>query len=46
MLIRIYQKQISKIIQLGGFLGRLVGPLMKVDLPFMKMYLNHCLKVF
>ena len=28
--------QISKIIQLGRFLGRLLGPLMKVDLSLMK----------
>ena len=28
--------QISKIVKLAGFLDRLLGPLMKVSLPFMK----------
>ena len=32
----IFFHQISKIVQSRKFLGRLLGPLMKVDLPFMK----------
>ena len=28
--------QISKIIQFGGFLGRLLGPLLKTGLPLIK----------
>ena len=34
--IKLSKTQISKIIQLGSFLGRLLGPLMKVRLPLMK----------
>ena len=31
--IKLSKTQLSKIIQVGGFLGRLLGPLMKVVLP-------------
>ena len=31
--------QLSKIVQLGGFLGRLLGPLLKTCLPLMKSLL-------
>ena len=31
------KSQISKIIQSGGFLGRLLGPLLKTGLPIIKM---------
>ena len=34
--IKLSKTQISKIIQLGGFLDRLLGPLMKVDLSLME----------
>ena len=34
--IKFSKTQLSKIVQLRGFLGRLFGPLMKVVLPFMK----------
>ena len=34
--IKLSKTQLSKVIQLGGFLGRLLGPLLKVRLPLMK----------
>ena len=34
--IKLSKTQLSKMIQLGGFLGRLLGPLLKTELPFMK----------
>ena len=34
--IKLSKTQISKMIQSGGFLGRLLGPLLKTGLPFMK----------
>ena len=34
--IRLSKAQLSKMIQLGGFLGRLFGPLPKTGLPLMK----------
>ena len=34
--IKLSKTQISKMIQSGGFLGRLLGPLLKAGLPFMK----------
>ena len=34
--LKLSKAQISKIIQFGGFLGRLVGPLLKAGLPLIK----------
>ena len=34
--IKLSKTQLSKMIQSGGFLGRLVGPLLKTGLPLMK----------
>ena len=34
--IKLSKTQLSKIIQSGGFLGRLLGPLLKTGLPLMK----------
>ena len=34
--IKLPQPQISKIIQSGGFLGRILGPLLKTGLPLLK----------
>ena len=34
--IKLSKTQLSKIIQSGGFLGRLLGPLLKAGLPFIK----------
>ena len=34
--IKLSKSQFSKIIKSGGFLGRLLGPLLKIGLPFMK----------
>ena len=34
--IKLSKTQLSKIIQLGGFLGRLLGPLLKTGLPLLK----------
>ena len=34
--IKLSKTQLSKMRQLGGFLGRLVGPLLKTGLPLMK----------
>ena len=34
--IKLSKTQLSKMIQLGGFLGRLLGPLLKTGLPLMK----------
>ena len=36
LIIKLSKTQISKIIQSGRFLGRLLGPLIKAGLPFMK----------
>ena len=33
--------QLLKVIQSGGFLSRLLGPLLKTGLPLIKMQLNH-----
>ena len=35
--LKLSKTQISKIIQSGGFLGRLLGPLSKAELPLIKM---------
>ena len=34
--IKLSKTQLSKIVQSGGFLGRLLGPLLKTELPLMK----------
>ena len=34
--IKLSKTQLSKMIQSGGFLGRLLGPLLKTELPLMK----------
>ena len=34
--IKLSKTQLSKMIQTGGFLGRLLGPLLKTGLPFIK----------
>ena len=41
--IELSKTQLSKMIQLGGFFGRLLGPLLKTGLPLIKnvMSLNH-----
>ena len=36
--------QLSKMIQLGGFLGRLLGPLLKTGLPLIKNVINPLAK--
>ena len=33
---KLSKTQLSKIVQSGGFLGRLLGPLLNTGLPFMK----------
>ena len=38
--IKLSKSQLSKIIQSGGFLDRLIGPLLKLGLPLMKKYLK------
>ena len=44
--IKLSKTQLSKIIQSGGLLGRLLGPLLKTGLPLMKKQSNHQLKMF
>ena len=39
--IKLSKTQLSKIAQLGGFLGRLIGSLLKVEIPLMKNILMH-----
>ena len=39
--IKLSKTQLSKMIQSGGFLSRLLGPLIKTGLPLIKMWLNH-----
>ena len=39
--IELPKTQLSKMIQSGGFLSRLLGPLLKTGLPLIKMSLNH-----
>ena len=39
--IKLSKTQISRMIQLGGFIGRLLDPLLKTGLPLMKMWLTH-----
>ena len=42
--IKLSKTQLSKMIQLGGFLGRLVGPLLKTGLPLMKSVIQPLTK--
>ena len=38
--IKLNKAQISKITQSGGFLGKLLGPLLKIGLPLLKSVMN------
>ena len=40
-LINLSKIHLHKIGQSGGFLGRLLGPLLKAELSLIEMYLNH-----
>ena len=42
--IKLSKTQLSKMIQLGGFLGRLLGPLLKTGLPLMKSVIQSLAK--
>ena len=42
--IKLSKTQLSKMIQLGGFLGRSLGPLLKTVLPFMKSVIQPLAK--
>ena len=42
--IKLSKTQISKMIQSGGFLGRLLGPLLKTGLPLIKNVINPLAK--
>ena len=42
--IKLSKTQLSKIIQLGGFLGKLLGPLLKTGLPLMKSVIQPLAK--
>ena len=42
--IMLSKTQLSKIIQLGGFLGRLLGPLLRTGLPLMKSVIKPLAK--
>ena len=42
--IKFSKTQLSKMVQLGGFLGKLLGPLIKTSLPFMKNVLKPLTK--
>ena len=42
--IKLSKTQLSKMIQSGGFLGRLLGPLLKTGLPFMKSVIKPLAK--
>ena len=44
MLFQIIHQQISKRIQLGGFLGRLLSPLLKIGLPLIKSVIKPLAK--
>ena len=43
---KLSKTQLHKIGQSGGFLGRLLGPLLKTGLPLIGNVLNHSLKAF
>ena len=42
--IKLSKAQISKIIQSGGFIGKLLGPLLKAGLPLIKNVINPLAK--
>ena len=44
--IKLSKTQLSKMIQSGGFLGRLLGPLLKTGLPLIKNVIKPLAKVF
>ena len=44
--IKLSKTQLSKMIQLGGFLGRLLGPLLKTRFPLMKSLIQSLAKNF
>ena len=44
--IKLSRTQISKMIKSGGFLGRLLGPLLKTGLPLMKNVIKSLAKFF
>ena len=44
--IKLTKAQISKIIQSGGFLGKLIGPLLKTGLPLIKNVIKPLAKSF
>ena len=44
--LKLSKAQISKIIQSGGFLSRLLGPLLKTGLPLIKKLIKPLAKVF
>ena len=39
--LKLSKAQINKIIQSGGFLRKLLGPLLKTGLPLIKNVINH-----
>ena len=39
--IKFFKTQLSKMIQLGGFLSKLLGPLLKTGLPLIKSVIKH-----
>ena len=43
--IKLLKIQLSKMIQSGGFLGRLLGPLLKTGLPLMKSVIKPLAKI-
>ena len=43
--IKLSKTQLSKIIQSGGFLGRLLGPLLKTGLPLIKNVIKPLVKI-
>ena len=43
---KLSKTQLSKMIKSGGFLGRLLGPLLKTGLPLIKNAIKHKLKAF
>ena len=44
--IKLSKTQLSNMIQSGGFLGRLLGPLLKTGLPLIKNVIKPLVKVF
>ena len=44
--ITLSKAQLSKMIQLGGFLGRILGPLLKTGMPLMKNIIQRLAKSF